>query len=123
MKKITVYFDDAHIADGMWFQRSPDCPLVAAGNKIAACVGGTFQKELDKHGCWTGDMKREPHPMLVCQYRDPTFGEGDHIRGCHHDERAVGGATAGDQVKFGNTTVRHATPEEEAAARAEKKES
>jgi hypothetical protein len=113
VKKITVYFDDQYLADNIWFQRSADCPHVHA-SPMMACCGGSFKRKLDDNGCWTGDVERVPAPPLLCKYRDPLLGEGDHIRGCHYED-----ITAGKMGTFGNVTVRHATPEEMAAARGE----
>ncbi len=99
MIKIAVHFDDAYRSDNLWFQRSKDCPQLA-DQPLIACCGGSFKKELDANGCWTGEAVRgDPVPLLTCKYRSPDFTEGA-LRGCHYDD-----ITAGRLGTFGNVTV------------------
>ncbi len=100
MIKIAVHFDDAYRSDNLWFQRSKDCPQIAERPQIACCMG-QFKKELNEHGCWTGEAVRDD-PVAICDFRHPTFTEGDSIRGCHYDE--------GKRVTFGKIEVKHAPP-------------
>jgi hypothetical protein len=107
--EIEVQLDESNKGDSLWVLRPiPACPT---GNRIQSCMGGAY----NSHG--------EPYIQFVCRFTNADYvrsvREGKHFQPCHWTPAGAEGMGCGNQGVFGSATVRHATSEEMAAARAQ----